>query len=78
MSEHHDVQALSDVDIHVYEAIAAQAVESGTPDVPALIRATGLSEQQVRRSLSTLIEHGHVVPSGDGFALGPHDFEVDY
>ncbi|WP_214326703.1 helix-turn-helix domain-containing protein [Nonomuraea sediminis] len=78
MTEHHDVQELSDVDIHVYEAIAAHAVGSGAADVPALIRATGRSEEQVRRSLSTLIEQGHVVPSGEGFALGPHDFEVDY
>ncbi|NUR83450.1 MAG: hypothetical protein HOY71_05095 [Nonomuraea sp.] len=68
-----DVQQLSDTDIHVYEALAG-----GATDLPALVRATALPEQDVRQSLATLIAQGHVLPSGDGFELGPHDFEVDY
>ncbi|GAA3553382.1 hypothetical protein GCM10022419_037200 [Nonomuraea rosea] len=78
MSEGHDVQALSDVDIHVYEAVASQTVETGGAGLGGLIRATGLTEDEVRRSLTKLVEHGYVVPQGDGYALGPHTFEVEY
>ncbi|MEV0197402.1 hypothetical protein [Nonomuraea sp. NPDC050691] len=74
----HDVQALSDVDVHVYEAVAAQAQGGGSVDVGALCRATGLEEDGVRRSLATLVAHGYVVPQGDdGMSLGPHTFSVE-
>ncbi|TMR92685.1 hypothetical protein [Nonomuraea basaltis] len=78
MSEAHDVQALSDVDIHVYEAVASQTVESGGAGLEGLVRATGLTEDEVRESLAKLIEHGYVVPKGDGYGLGAHTFEVEY
>ncbi|GAA3144017.1 MULTISPECIES: hypothetical protein [Nonomuraea] len=78
MTEGHDVQALSDVDFHVYEAVAAQAVTSGAARLDGLTRACGLGEEEVRKSLSTLIEHGYVVPLGDEYGLGPHTFEVEY
>ncbi|MFC4119201.1 hypothetical protein [Nonomuraea zeae] len=78
MSEAHDVQALSDVDIHVYEAVASQTVETGGAGLGGLIRATGLSEEEVRHGLARLVEYGYVVPQGDGYALGPHTFEVEY
>ncbi|NRQ40392.1 helix-turn-helix domain-containing protein [Nonomuraea sp. NN258] len=78
MTEGHDVQALSDVDIHVYEAVAAQTVETGGAELDALVRASGLSEAEVRQSLATLIEQGYVVPKGGGYGLGPHTFEVEY
>ncbi|MEU7836560.1 hypothetical protein ACIBO2_09300 [Nonomuraea sp. NPDC050022] len=78
MARDHDVQALSDVDIHVYEAVASQAVESGGAELGALIRATGLEEEEVRRSVATLIEQGYVVPRGNGFGLGAHTFGLDY
>ncbi|WP_327583453.1 helix-turn-helix domain-containing protein [Nonomuraea sp. NBC_00507] len=78
MSEGHDVQALSDVDIHVYEAVASQAVEKGHAELDTLIRSSGLAEEDLRRSLARLVEHGYVVPKGDGYGLGPHTFEVEY
>ncbi|MGP3913873.1 hypothetical protein [Nonomuraea sp. 10N515B] len=78
MSEGHDVQALSDVDIHVYEAVASQAVEKGHAELDGLIRSSGLAEEDLRRSLARLVEHGYVVPKGDGYGLGPHTFEVEY
>lgn len=78
MSEGHDVQALSDVDIHVYEAVASQAVESGRAEFDRLVRASGLTEEELRESLARLIGHGYVVPKGDGYGLGPHTFEVEY
>lgn len=73
-----DVQVLSDVDIHVYEAVASQAVESGRAGFDRLMRTCGLTEDQVRDSLARLIECGYVVPRGDGYELGPHTFEVEY
>ena len=78
MARDHDVQALSDVDIHVYEAVASQAVESGGAELATLVRATGLEEDKVRRSLATLVEQGHVVPKGGGFGLGAHTFGLDH
>lgn len=78
MTDGHDVQALSDVDIHVYEAVAAQTVESGGALLDGLVRASGLTEEEVRESLATLIEYGYVVPHGEGYGLGPHTFEVEY
>jgi DNA-binding IclR family transcriptional regulator len=78
MARDHDVQALSDVDIHVYEAVASTAVESGGAELPALVRATGLEEDAVRRSLTTLVEQGYVVPKGGGYGLGAHTFGLDY
>ncbi|GAB2908585.1 hypothetical protein ACFMQL_26375 [Nonomuraea fastidiosa] len=78
MTDRHDVQALSDVDIYVYEAVAAQTVESGGAWLDGLTHASGLSEEEVRESLATLIGHGYVVPQGDGYGLGPHTFEVEY
>ncbi|MEV0379568.1 hypothetical protein [Nonomuraea sp. NPDC050643] len=78
MTGAHDVQALSDQDIHVYEAVAAQAIESGGAGLAGVVRASGLTEEQVSASLSRLVEHGYVVPRGENYVLGPHTFEVDY
>lgn len=80
MTEGHDVQALSDLDVYVYEAVAAQAIESGggAARFDALVRASGLTEEEVSHSLARLIEHGYVLPMGDGYRLGPHTFEVEY
>ncbi|GGO73566.1 hypothetical protein [Nonomuraea cavernae] len=81
MTDHHevhDVQALSDVDIHVYEALASLAVEGRGAGLGELVHSTGLTEDEVRRSLATLTDQGHVLPKGDGFTLGPHTFEVEY
>ncbi|QYC40363.1 hypothetical protein Nocox_13735 [Nonomuraea coxensis DSM 45129] len=78
MSEGHDVQELSDVDIHVYEAVASSVVETGGARLDTLVRTSGLEEGELRASLATLIEEGYVVPRGDGYGLGPHTFEVEY
>ncbi|AQZ65088.1 unnamed protein product [[Actinomadura] parvosata subsp. kistnae] len=80
MTERHDVQALSDLDVHVYEAVAAQSVESGggSAGLDGVVRASGLTEEEVRASLGKLVEQGYVVPFGGGYGLGPHTFEVEY
>ncbi|MED7925747.1 hypothetical protein SMD20_15940 [Nonomuraea sp. LP-02] len=78
MTEGHDVQELSDVDIHVYEAVASLTVETGGAGLDTLVHISGLEEDELRASLATLIEEGYVVPRGDGYGLGPHTFEVEY
>ncbi|MET7335200.1 hypothetical protein [Nonomuraea sp. NPDC005650] len=78
MIEVHDVQALSDVDVYVYEAVASLAVEHGLAEPAAVVRTSGLTEEQARACLAHLIEHGYVVPRQGGYVLGPHTFEVEY
>ncbi|SEG85940.1 hypothetical protein SAMN05444920_105612 [Nonomuraea solani] len=76
MSEPHDVQTLSNTDIHVYEAVASHVVESGGAGLADVVRAAGMREEDVRGSLSRLVAQGYVVPKGhEGYALGPHTFE---
>jgi len=77
MDSHHDVQIMSDVDIHVYEAVASQVVDHGSAGFDALVRATGLEEDEVRHSLQILIGQGYVLPRGEGYDLGPHTFGVE-
>ncbi|MFG1944843.1 hypothetical protein [Nonomuraea sp. NPDC048826] len=76
MDREHDVQALSDVDIHVYEAVAGQAVEHGSIGLGELVHSTGLPGEEVRESLERLIGQGYVRVTGEGYALGPHTFGV--
>ncbi|WP_336210276.1 hypothetical protein [Nonomuraea sp. LPB2021202275-12-8] len=77
MDPRHDVQVLSDVDIHVYEAVAGESGEYGQATFDRLVHSTGLTEDGVRQSLQTLIGQGYVVPRGEGYGLGPHTFGVE-
>jgi DNA-binding IclR family transcriptional regulator len=72
-----DVQALSDADIHVYEAVAGAAVEHGSVGMGELVHSTGLPGEEVRESLERLIGRGYVRRAGEGFGLGPHTFGVE-
>ncbi|WP_157244277.1 hypothetical protein [Nonomuraea typhae] len=72
------MQALSDTDIHIYEAVASLAIDAHRATLEEVTESSGLDEQQVRRSLATLVANGHILPRGDGFVLGAHDFGVDY
>ncbi|MEV0585849.1 hypothetical protein [Nonomuraea sp. NPDC050310] len=74
----HDVQAMSDADLHVYEAVAARATAGESTDPATVTRLTGFTDPGVRRSLAKLVALGALVPSGDGYRLGEHTFEVDY
>ncbi|MET9341032.1 hypothetical protein [Nonomuraea sp. NPDC003804] len=78
MTEPHDVQALSDTDLAVYEAVAAIAVGGDEARVAEVSRMAGLSEDETRRSMATLVAMGQVVPKGEGFGLGRHDFGLEY
>ncbi|WP_084962448.1 hypothetical protein [Thermoactinospora rubra] len=63
----HDVQALHDRDLVVYETVAAWAADDRPITVAELVRQTGLGEQPVRRSLETLVAQGR------GFRAGGAD-----
>ncbi len=72
-----DVQALSEVDTHVYEAVAGLAGEGGTATIDEVVHATALPEEAVRRSVATLTEAGWLAADGTAYALGPHDWGVE-
>ncbi|GAA3119865.1 helix-turn-helix domain-containing protein [Streptosporangium carneum] len=72
-----DVQALSDADTRVYEAVAGLAVDGRTATVEEVVQATALPEDAVRRSVATLAEAGWLEEDGGAYALGPHDWGVD-
>ncbi|MEU7891907.1 hypothetical protein AB0B45_03460 [Nonomuraea sp. NPDC049152] len=76
--EPHDVQALSDTDLAVYEAVAAIAVGGDQARVADVSRMAGLSEDETKQSIATLVAMGQVVPKGEGYALGRHDFGLEY
>ncbi|MEV8630368.1 hypothetical protein AB0395_01810 [Streptosporangium sp. NPDC051023] len=72
-----DVQALSDADTRVYEAVAMLAVDGGTATADEVIHATALPEESVRRSLETLTEAGWLKAAGAAYVLGPHRWGVE-
>jgi hypothetical protein len=76
-SRPHDVQALSEAETDVYEAVAALDVDERLAYVPEVAHMTGRPEPDVRRSLLILVETGCLLVRGDGFALGPHDWGVE-
>ncbi|MDA0635962.1 hypothetical protein OUY22_21280 [Nonomuraea sp. MCN248] len=76
MEPEHDVQALSDADVHVYEAVAGGAGEHGSVGLDALVHSTGLPAEEVRESLERLIGQRYVRPTDQGFGLGQHTFGV--
>ncbi|MDF5755737.1 hypothetical protein [Spongiactinospora sp. TRM90649] len=74
----HDVQALSDAQTHVYEAVASLAVDGRIAHVSDVAQMTGWPEHDVRQALVTLVENGWLIQKGDGFVMGPHDWGLDY
>ncbi|GGO14676.1 hypothetical protein GCM10010116_29620 [Microbispora rosea subsp. aerata] len=73
-----DVQEMSAAEMTVYEAVAA----SNTKDHPAtaaeVIAMTGLGADVVRRCLDHLVHGGRLVPKGDTYLLGAHDWGLEY
>ncbi|HEX6472004.1 MAG TPA: hypothetical protein VF069_23115 [Streptosporangiaceae bacterium] len=69
-----DVQALGDVELRVYEAVAIIDKEGHTASMGDLAHATGYPEDTVRSALDRLVGAGHVREHGSGFVLGPHDW----
>jgi DNA-binding IclR family transcriptional regulator len=69
-----DVQALRDVELHVYEAVAIIDKEGRTATVDDLAHATRYPEDTVRTALTRLVSERHLRESGSGYALGAHDW----
>lgn len=76
--EHPDVQALSDADVRVYEAVAGLAVAGGTATLERVVHASALPAETVRHSLATLTRAGWLRAEGTSYVLGPHRWEVEY
>ncbi|GHH63285.1 hypothetical protein GCM10017673_03880 [Streptosporangium violaceochromogenes] len=73
-----DVQALSDADVRVYEAVAGLVVAGGTATLERVVHAGSLPEETVRHSLDTLTRAGWLRAEGASYVLGPHRWEVEY
>jgi DNA-binding IclR family transcriptional regulator len=69
-----DVQALRDVELRVYEAVAIIDKEGNTATLGDLAHATGYSEVTVRSALVRLVDDRHVRETDSGYALGAHDW----
>lgn len=74
----HDVQAMSDTETVVYEAVASCAVAEVSPRVPDIVKMTGLTEDVVRENLDDLVAHGWLLTERDRYVLGPHDWGLEY
>lgn len=72
-----DVQEMTGTDLAVYEAAAALDVAERPATAAEITRLTGLPEETVRHCLDTLVAGGRLVPSGEDYRLGPHDFSVE-
>lgn len=73
-----DVQAMSDTETVVYEAVASCAVDDVMPRLHDIVEMTDLAEDVVRTCLDELVSHGWLVMEGDRYALGPHDWGLEY
>ncbi|MEU6410601.1 hypothetical protein [Microbispora sp. NPDC046933] len=73
-----DVQEMTTADMTVYEAVAALSVKKRPATAAEVAGMTGLPEDDVRRCLDSLAHGGRLVPKGDAYALGAHDWEVEY
>jgi DNA-binding transcriptional regulator PaaX len=69
-----DVQALGNVDLTVYEAVAIIDKEGHSATIGDLTHATGYSEDTVRSALARLVGERHLRESDAGYALGAHDW----
>jgi DNA-binding transcriptional regulator PaaX len=69
-----DVQALSNVELTVYEAVAIIDKEGHSATIGDLTHATGYSEDTVRSALARLVGERHLRESDAGYVLGAHDW----
>ncbi|GIH61105.1 helix-turn-helix domain-containing protein [Microbispora siamensis] len=73
-----DVQEMTTADMTVYEAVAALNTEERPATAAEVAEMTGLPEDDVRRCLAGLAEGGRLVPKGDAYVLGTHDWGLEY
>lgn len=69
-----DVQALTDVELRVYEAVAIIDKEGRRASIGDLAHATGYSENTVRSALTHLVGERHLREHESAYALGSHDW----
>jgi DNA-binding IclR family transcriptional regulator len=69
-----DVQALRNIELTVYEAVAIIDKEGHPATVGDLAHATGYSEDTVRSALDRLVDERHLRENESGYALGAHDW----
>ncbi|HEY9524190.1 MAG TPA: hypothetical protein VIR33_13190 [Thermopolyspora sp.] len=74
----HDVQALSDTEVMVYEAVAACGVDEVPARIDDIVEMTDLAEDIVRQSLDLLVDRGWLLIQRDTYVVGPHDWGLDY
>lgn len=73
-----DVQEMTTADMTVYEAVAALNTKERPATAAEVARMTDLPEDDVRRCLTSLAEGGRLVPKGDAYILGTHDWGLEY
>ncbi|MGI5160550.1 hypothetical protein [Microbispora sp. CA-102843] len=73
-----DVQEMTTAEMTVYEAVAALNVEERRATVAEVVGMTGLPEDDVRRCLDRLVHGRRLVPRGDAYTLGAHDWGLEY
>ncbi|GIH68945.1 helix-turn-helix domain-containing protein [Sphaerimonospora thailandensis] len=73
-----DTQEMSGTDLAVYEAAAALNVADRPATVGEITGMTGLPEETVRHCLDSLVGGGRLVPRGEAYQLGPHDWGLSY
>ncbi|MBX6382177.1 MAG: hypothetical protein IRZ07_04255 [Microbispora sp.] len=73
-----DVQEMTAAEMTVYEAVAALNVDKRPATAAKVAAMTDLGDDVVRRCLGTLSAGGRLVPKGDTYALGAHDWGLEY
>lgn len=73
-----DVQEMTEPELVVYEATAALNVDDRPATVAKISGLTDLPEETVRHCLGALVDGGRLVPRGDAYLLGPHDWGLSY
>jgi DNA-binding IclR family transcriptional regulator len=73
-----DVQEMSAGEIRVYEAVASLNVDRREATVREIAAMVQLPDETVRRCLDALCQGGRLVPQGETYLLGPHDWGLDY
>ncbi|WP_067491252.1 hypothetical protein [Actinomadura hibisca] len=74
--ERGDVQALTDFELLVYEAVAEIDKDGGAADIEALKAQIDRPEEDLWAALSRLVSAGHLHSTAKGYVLGPHDWSA--
>ncbi|MBO3744650.1 hypothetical protein J5X84_01125 [Streptosporangiaceae bacterium NEAU-GS5] len=74
----HDVQELTTDQATVYEIAAALAVDDRPATVDAVAEMADMPRELVQECLDTLAEAGWLVPREGSYALGRHDWGLEY